>query len=79
MVTAQGAWLWTDGRYHLQASQQIDPDLWTLMKQGPLEKKTKNPRQNSLSPSRNQWSSVSGGMVEQGRGRGRDRDIFTDC
>ena len=34
VVTAEGAWLWTDGRYHLQASQEINPDLWTLMKQG---------------------------------------------
>ena len=36
MVTMQGAWLWTDGRYHLQASEQINPDLWTLMKHGAL-------------------------------------------
>lgn len=34
LVTMKGAWLWTDGRYYLQASQQINPDLWTLMKQG---------------------------------------------
>ena len=37
VVTMQGAWLWTDGRYHLQASQQLNPDLWTLMKQGALQ------------------------------------------
>ena len=34
VVTAQGAFLWTDGRYHLQASQQVNSDLWTLMNQG---------------------------------------------
>eukprot|EP00731_Ephydatia_muelleri_P036399 Em0248g1a len=33
IVTDDRALLWTDGRYHLQASQQIDPSLWTLMKQ----------------------------------------------
>jgi len=26
--------LWTDGRYHLQASEQLDPSSWTLMKDG---------------------------------------------
>lgn len=34
VVTNDAALLWTDGRYHLQASQQVDPTLWTLMKQG---------------------------------------------
>lgn len=34
VVTNDRALLWTDGRYHLQASQQIDPTMWTLMKQG---------------------------------------------
>ena len=33
IVTADSALLWTDGRYHLQASQQL-PASWTLMKQG---------------------------------------------
>ena len=33
MVTLSDALLWTDGRYHLQASQQLDQN-WTLMKQG---------------------------------------------
>lgn len=33
LVTADVALLWTDGRYHLQASQQLDAN-WTLMKQG---------------------------------------------
>ena len=28
-----GGEVWTDGRYHLQASQQLDTN-WTLMKQG---------------------------------------------
>ena len=33
VVTLQQALLWTDGRYHLQASQQLDEN-WTLMKDG---------------------------------------------
>ena len=33
VVTLSEALLWTDGRYHLQASQQLDQN-WTLMKQG---------------------------------------------
>ena len=33
MVTLDNALLWTDGRYHLQASQQLDHN-WMLMKQG---------------------------------------------
>ena len=33
LVTADKALLWTDGRYHLQASKQLDAN-WTLMKQG---------------------------------------------
>ena len=33
MVTTDHALLWTDGRYHLQAANQIDCN-WTLMKQG---------------------------------------------
>lgn len=32
-MTLSEALLWTDGRYHLQASQQLDQN-WTLMKQG---------------------------------------------
>lgn len=34
VVTLDKAALWTDGRYHLQAAQQIDPNSWTLMKDG---------------------------------------------
>lgn len=34
VVTLKEAALWTDGRYFLQASQQLDPKYWTLMKQG---------------------------------------------
>jgi len=34
IVTLQSAFLWTDGRYHLQASEQLDPDCWVLMKEG---------------------------------------------
>ena len=26
--------LWTDGRYYLQASNELEPSIWTLMKQG---------------------------------------------
>lgn len=33
IVTENAALLWTDGRYHLQASKQIDEN-WTLMKDG---------------------------------------------
>ncbi|PHJ18576.1 creatinase domain-containing protein [Cystoisospora suis] len=33
VVTAREALLWTDGRYFVQAEQQLDPALWTLMKQ----------------------------------------------
>ena len=33
VVTLQQALLWTDGRYHLQASQQLDEN-WTPMKDG---------------------------------------------
>jgi len=34
IVTEKDAALWTDGRYFLSASQQLDPDSWTLMKDG---------------------------------------------
>lgn len=33
LVTATGAWLWTDGRYFLQASRELSP-AWTLMRSG---------------------------------------------
>lgn len=33
IITQEHACLWTDGRYYLQASQQIDSN-WTLMKEG---------------------------------------------
>lgn len=33
VVTLEHAALWTDGRYHLQALQQLDNN-WTLMKEG---------------------------------------------
>ena len=32
VVTHTDGRLWTDGRYFLQATQQMDPALWTLMK-----------------------------------------------
>lgn len=34
LVTADGAWLWTDGRYFIQAAAQLDGSGITLMKQG---------------------------------------------
>lgn len=34
VITLEKAALWTDGRYHLQASTQLDPENWTLMKEG---------------------------------------------
>ncbi|KAJ3352842.1 hypothetical protein HDU91_005965 [Kappamyces sp. JEL0680] len=34
VVTLEHAALWTDGRYYLQASQQLDPAFWTLQKFG---------------------------------------------
>eukprot|EP00960_Hanusia_phi_P001895 54450-Hanusia_phi.AAC.1 len=30
-VSMEGAWLWTDSRYLLQASKQLDSSLWTVM------------------------------------------------
>ena len=33
IVTENEACMWTDGRYFLQASEEMD-DNWTLMKQG---------------------------------------------
>lgn len=38
IVTEQHAAMWTDGRYFLQASQQMDSN-WTLMKMGMMEKR----------------------------------------
>eukprot|EP00922_Rhytidocystis_sp_ex-Travisia-forbesii_P048783 GHVS01072654.1.p1 GENE.GHVS01072654.1~~GHVS01072654.1.p1 ORF type:complete len:202 (+),score=28.02 GHVS01072654.1:43-648(+) len=34
VVTHDKALLWTDGRYFVQASQQLDSSVWTLMKHG---------------------------------------------
>lgn len=34
VITDTEALLWTDGRYYLQASQELDANLWTLMKDG---------------------------------------------
>lgn len=34
LVTAEGAWLWTDGRYFLQASKQLEGSGIELMKMG---------------------------------------------
>jgi Xaa-Pro aminopeptidase len=34
VVTQNVALLWTDGRYFLQASEELDPASWTLMRDG---------------------------------------------
>lgn len=34
LVTAEGAWLWTDGRYFLQAAKQLEGSAIELMKMG---------------------------------------------
>lgn len=34
VVTEEQALLWADGRYHIQASKQLDASVWTLMPQG---------------------------------------------
>ena len=34
LVTSFQALLWTDGRYHLQAQEELDKDLFTLMRMG---------------------------------------------
>uniref|UniRef100_A0A6G1SPX4 Xaa-Pro aminopeptidase 1 n=1 Tax=Aceria tosichella TaxID=561515 RepID=A0A6G1SPX4_9ACAR len=34
VVTLDKAALWTDGRYHLQATKQLEPTSWILMKDG---------------------------------------------
>lgn len=36
IVTEQSAAMWTDGRYFLQAAQQMDSN-WTLMKMGEVD------------------------------------------
>lgn len=33
-ITAKAAAFWTDSRYHIQAEQQLDSEVWTLMKEG---------------------------------------------
>lgn len=32
VITEKEALLWTDGRYFLQAEKELEPSLWTLMK-----------------------------------------------
>ncbi|PKN58800.1 MAG: aminopeptidase P family protein [Deltaproteobacteria bacterium HGW-Deltaproteobacteria-14] len=34
VVGLEGAWQWADSRYWLQAEAELDPEVWTLMKQG---------------------------------------------
>jgi Xaa-Pro aminopeptidase len=34
VITQNEALLWTDGRYYLQASKELDASKWTLMKDG---------------------------------------------
>lgn len=33
-ITAKSAAFWTDSRYHIQAEEQLDSEVWTLMKEG---------------------------------------------
>lgn len=33
-MTADAAALWTDSRYHIQAYEQLNDSMWTLMKRG---------------------------------------------
>lgn len=42
VITQSKAALWTDGRYFLQASNQLDNSCWTLMKSGLANVKTKD-------------------------------------
>ena len=37
IITASQALMWTDGRYHLQALQEMEESTWTLMKDGLAE------------------------------------------
>lgn len=34
VVTREEALMWTDGRYHIQAEQELDPEIFHLMKEG---------------------------------------------
>ena len=34
IITDKHACLWTDGRYFIQASKELDNEYWTLMKEG---------------------------------------------
>jgi len=34
VIGRDAAWLWADGRYWLQAAQELDPAVWTLMRLG---------------------------------------------
>ena len=40
VVTKDKAYLWTDSRYWNEAGLRLDPDHWTLMKQGINDAKT---------------------------------------
>ena len=42
IVTLDHAYLWTDGRYFLQAEQQLDSNYYTMMKQGGFVLKLSN-------------------------------------
>lgn len=33
-ITTESAAFWTDSRYHVQAEQQLDTSVWTIMKEG---------------------------------------------
>ncbi len=34
VILTDKAYLWVDSRYHIQAEKQVDPQLWTVMKDG---------------------------------------------
>lgn len=59
-----GAYLWTDGRYWLQAEQQLDAAAWTLMKQGSSGcPEIARFLVDTLSPRRKSSAAVSGGAA----------------
>ncbi len=58
VVTGDKALLWTDGRYYLQAEDQLDGDHWTLMRVGQPD-----------TPTRGDWLAAN---LEQGQSVGVD-------
>lgn len=64
VVTNELALLWTDGRYFLQASKELDNN-WTLMKSGMLDVPTKE-----------EWLSKN---LSEGTKVGIDPKLFSIC